>query len=76
MSQTKVAAPFVSNNANFRNLIINGDMSIAQRGTSATGLTNGSTGYQTVDRFRFEEGGSPSATFTMTQSHRLSLSTF
>ena len=68
MSQTKVAAPFVSNNANFRNLIINGDMSIAQRGTSATGLTNGSTGYQTVDRFRFEEGGSPSATFTMTQS--------
>ena len=33
----------------FRNLIINGDMSIAQRGTSATGIT--STGYQTVDRF-------------------------
>ena len=52
MSQTKVAAPFVANNANFRNLIINGDMSIAQRGTSATGLTNGSTGYQTVDRFK------------------------
>jgi len=32
-------------------LIINGDMQIAQRGTSATGLT--STGYQTLDRWRF-----------------------
>ena len=53
---------------NFRNLIINGDMSIAQRGTSSTGLTNGSSGYKTVDRFRFEEGGSPTAQFTMTQS--------
>jgi len=53
---------------NFRNLIINGDMSIAQRGTSSTGLTNGSSGYKTVDRFRFEEGGSPTAVFTMSQS--------
>ena len=25
---------------NFRNIVINGDMSIAQRGTSATGLGN------------------------------------
>ena len=32
-----------------RNLIINGDMNIAQRGTSVTGIT--STGYQTIDRF-------------------------
>jgi len=35
---------------NFRNLIINGDMSIAQRGTSSTGIT--SNGYYTVDRFQ------------------------
>ena len=35
----------------FRNLIINGDMQIAQRGTSATGLTT--SGYNTVDRWRF-----------------------
>ena len=34
---------------NFRNLIINGDMRIAQRGTSATGLTGAA--YNTVDRF-------------------------
>ena len=38
MTQTKVEAPFVENNANFRNLIINGDMKIAQRATSATGV--------------------------------------
>ena len=43
-------------------------MSIAQRGTSVSGLTNGSSGYKTVDRFRFEEGGSPTAVFTMSQS--------
>jgi len=54
--------------APFRNIVINGDMSIAQRGTSATGLTNGSSGYHTVDRFHFGEGGSPSAVFTMSQS--------
>ena len=35
----------------YRNLIINGDMQIAQRGTSSTGIT--SLGYYTVDRMRF-----------------------
>jgi hypothetical protein len=34
----------------FRNIIINGDMSIAQRGTSETGIT--SNGYYTLDRWR------------------------
>jgi hypothetical protein len=57
-----------SNIVQSKNIIINGDMSIAQRGTSATGLTNGSTGYHTVDRFEFAESGSPSAAFTQTQS--------
>jgi len=33
----------------FRNIIINGDMSIAQRSTSASSLT--STGYHSIDRF-------------------------
>jgi len=50
-----------------KNLIINGDMRIAQRGTSATGLTNGSTGYYTVDRFQFVESGSPTFAWTMSQ---------
>ena len=35
---------------NFRNLIINGDMSIAQRGTSVSSVTT--TGYRTCDRFQ------------------------
>ena len=48
MAITKIpAAGFTGNN--FRNIIINGDMSIAQRGTSETGIT--SSGYKTVDRF-------------------------
>jgi hypothetical protein len=34
----------------YRNLLINGDMQIAQRGTSATGIT--SSNYYTVDRWR------------------------
>ena len=35
-----------------RNLIINGAMNIAQRGTSSTG-----TGYQTVDRYSIQNSG-------------------
>ena len=34
----------------FRNIIINGDMSIAQRSASASSLT--SSGYHAIDRFR------------------------
>jgi len=49
---------------NFRNLIINGDMSIAQRGTSVTGST--SSGYLTVDRWSFARAGS--ATFSHSQT--------
>jgi len=52
----------------FRNIIINGDMSIAQRGTSATGIGNGDTGYHTVDRWKFFENDAPSYEFTMSQS--------
>ena len=49
-------------------LIINGDMQIAQRGTSATGLGNGDSGYHTCDRWNFQEFGAPSFVFTQTQS--------
>ena len=35
---------------NYRNIIINGDMSIAQRGTSTVSIT--ASGYYTADRFR------------------------
>ena len=48
-----------------RNMIINGAMQVAQRGTSATGL-GASDGYFTVDRFQLNFS-STSARFTMTQ---------
>jgi hypothetical protein len=48
MAITKIpAAGFTGNN--FRNIIINGDMSIAQRGTSSSSVT--SAAYRTVDRW-------------------------
>jgi hypothetical protein len=48
MPITKIAASGFSDAVNFRNIIINGDMSIAQRGTSFTGNT--ASNY-IVDRF-------------------------
>ena len=44
-----------------RNIIINGDMRIAQRGTSST-----SSGYKTIDRFKMNAGGA-NATLTQEQ---------
>jgi len=45
-----VTAGDISGNINFKNIIINGDMSIAQRSTSVASIT--SSGYFTVDRMR------------------------
>ncbi len=50
--------------APFRNIIINGDMSLAQRGTSFSSVT--STQY-TLDRWRWTPG-SGTGTFTLSQS--------
>ena len=49
--ENKLPQANVANNVNFRNIIINGDMSIAQRGTSATVSDGSNEGYSTVDRF-------------------------
>jgi len=49
---------------NFRNLIINGDMSIAQRSTSVSSITSG--GYKTLDRFNIDINSA--GTWTMSQS--------
>jgi len=46
----------ITNNLSNRNLIINGAMQVAQRGTSST-----SEGYQTVDRFYCGSGGTDEA---------------
>tara|TARA_R110002012_G_scaffold92346_2_gene224377 strand:+ start:431 stop:1549 length:1119 start_codon:yes stop_codon:yes gene_type:complete len=42
----------LDNNINFRNIIINGDMSIAQRGTSTASVSSGAT-FPALDRFKF-----------------------
>ena len=49
-----------------RNLIINGAMQVAQRGTSST-FGQSDKGYKTVDRFQFWEQGTPTATFNLTR---------
>ena len=49
----------------YRNIIINGDMSIAQRGTTETGIT--SSGYDTIDRMFTINNGS-FGTWTQSQS--------
>jgi hypothetical protein len=48
---TPAALETSTNQPNFRNIIINGDMSVAQRGTSATVSDGSNEGYSTVDRF-------------------------
>jgi len=54
----------VANNLPSRNIIINGDMSIAQRGTSESGIN--SSGYYTCDRWR--TGYSAASVWTQSQS--------
>ena len=49
MALSKIPSAGFQDNVKFRNIIINGDMSIAQRGTSTASITGG--GYHTVDRF-------------------------
>ena len=68
MTQTKGEAPFVENSRPFRNLIINGDMQIAQRGTSQTGVANNaSEGYNTLDRFALNFYGNEGGVATVSQ---------
>ena len=54
MTQTKVEAPFVEGGggSSFKNLLINGDMQIWQRGTAATAATSAYVG---VDRWKILE---------------------
>ena len=52
-----------------RNMIINGDMAIAQRGTSATGIGGSNSGtYNAQDRWNFFAYGSPAARWTQSVS--------
>ena len=64
MAITKIPAAGFLDAVNFRNIIINGDMSIAQRATSSTGIIG--NGYFTVDRFKHIISGL--GTWTASQS--------
>ena len=64
VTSSKLASGAVPNQSAFKNIIINGDMSIAQRGTSTSSIT--SNGYYTVDRF--QTGASSLGTWTQSQS--------
>ena len=50
MTITKVTDAGLDKSRIVTPITINGDMSVAQRGTSVTGVTSGT--YQTIDRFR------------------------
>ena len=59
-----ITAAKIAGQINFKNLIINGDMSLAQRGTSTSSITSG--GYKTLDRFNIDINSA--GTWTMSQS--------
>ena len=61
----KIPVSALSNNVSFKNTIINGDMRIAQRQTSSTGLTSSTTA-PGVDRFNLTISGL--GTWTVQQS--------
>lgn len=65
MALTTVRPEGMGFNTGRRNLVINGAMQIAQRGTSSTGFV-ASSAYLTVDRFKLENGSS--GTFTVSQA--------
>tara|TARA_A100001015_G_scaffold226878_1_gene256288 strand:+ start:609 stop:1691 length:1083 start_codon:yes stop_codon:yes gene_type:complete len=67
MALIKVKSRGTDNVTGRKNIVINGAMQVAQRGTSFTGLGNGDNGYK-LDRFKFAESGSPNGEFTLTQS--------
>ena len=66
MAITRIGNPALANvrEPNFRNIIINGDQSIAQRSTSVSSITG--TGFYTLDRFKTSMG--TAGTWTQSQS--------
>jgi len=66
MAITRLKNPALANvrEPNFRNIIINGDQSIAQRSTSVSSITG--TGFYTLDRFKTSMG--TAGTWTQSQS--------
>ena len=66
MALTTVRPQGMGFNTGRRNLIINGAMQVAQRGTSFATMGEGDSQY-TLDRFRWQESGTPTFEMTVTQ---------
>ena len=66
MAITRIGKPAIADvrGVNFRNIIINGDMSVAQRATSTASIT--ASGYHSIDRF--QTSASSIGTWTQSQS--------
>jgi hypothetical protein len=62
-----ITAAKIAGTINFKNLIINGDMSLAQRSTSEASK-GADAGYFTVDRMYYFENGTTDVRFTQSQS--------
>ena len=65
MAISKIPSAGFQDNVKFRNIIINGDMSIAQRGTSTSSVST--TQYASLDRFQMYTQTAGSAVFTVSQ---------
>ena len=65
MALSKIPSAGFQDNVKFRNLVINGDMSIAQRGTSTASVST--TQYPSLDRFQMFTQTAGSAVFTVSQ---------
>ena len=65
ITSSDLASGAVQNQSAFKNVLINGDMSIAQRGTSFSSISSGNGTYP-VDRFRNNMDGA--GTWTISQS--------
>ena len=63
-TQTEVTAKDTAARAGRKNLIINGAMQVAQRGTTGT-LNNGGSGFHSADRFYSAEEGGFTGAFTV-----------
>ena len=68
MAISKIPSAGFQDNVKFRNIIINGDMSIAQRRTLWEDFGNNDSGYVTVDRWKFVEAGTPTFECDISQS--------
>ena len=67
MALSKILPSSQNQFAGARNLIINSQMQVAQRGTSASVSNNSNEGYQTLDRWHFTYGNNAGGTVTVSQ---------